>query len=323
MNILVTGGAGYIGSHVCNLLSEQGHCVSIIDNLSNIKSGTNPIIFGKHYNKDISDLKFIDELMSSKKFDACIHFAALTIVYQSVEKPLNYYKNNTENSFNLIKLCLKYNINKFIFSSTAAVYGTPIDRICHEESPVNPINPYGKSKLITEWFLEDIAKKSSLNHITLRYFNVAGANMKGKSGQYTKESTHLIKVVSECATGKREYMNIFGNNYDTEDGTCIRDYIHVDDLAYAHIDALNYLNKNNISHTLNCGYGHGYSVKEVIDTAKKISPKKFEVKIAEKRKGDPPCLIAKAEKIKEILKWSPKYNDLELIIKTAIKWESK
>jgi len=218
---------------------------------------------------------------------------------------------------------VKNQINRFIFSSTAAVYGIPEGGECSEKTTTDPINPYGRSKLMTEWMLEDTASATDLNFVALRYFNVAGANVDGKLGQCTPNATHLLKIASECVVGKREKMNLFGTDYDTKDGTSIRDYIHVDDLALAHLSALDYLKDNQKSQVLNCGYGHGYSVREVIDMVNKVSGKKINVIETKRREGDAPMLISIAKNIREVLKWEPKYNNLELIVKTAIDWESK
>ena len=241
-----------------------------------------------------------------------------------MENPIKYYQNNTNNSLNLIELCVKYGVNRFIFSSTAALYGDSAPGgICTEETRVEPINPYGRSKMMTEFMLEDTAKATALNYVALRYFNVAGANVDLKVGQCSPNATHLIKIASECAAGKRDKMAIFGTDYDTKDGTCIRDYIHVDDLAQAHVDALNFLAKDKESAVLNCGYGHGYTVKEVIETVKEVTSVDFPVEEVGRRAGDAAILISKAEKIREVLGWTPKYDDLELIVRTAFEWEKK
>jgi UDP-glucose 4-epimerase len=321
LKVLVTGGAGYIGSHVINLLGQEGHDIVTVDNLSTGRKES--ILYGELEVFDISDLEKLDSLMKKGQFDACMHFAGSIIVPESVTEPVKYYQNNTVNSLNLINLCIKNKINRFIFSSTAAVYGMGDGGPCREETQTNPINPYGRSKLMTEWTLEDCAFASDLNYVALRYFNVAGANVDLKVGQCTPNATHLIKIASECATGKREKMKVFGEDYSTEDGTCIRDYIHVDDLAQAHVDALGFLEKNDESLILNCGYGKGSSVKEVIAAVKRVTGKDFLVEMGERRAGDAAELVSMADKIREKLNWTPKYNDLDLIVKTAFEWEKK
>lgn len=322
MKILLTGGAGYIGSHVLKMLGEQGHDIVVVDDLSTGRKES--ILYGRHEQFNISDLERLNSLMKKEGFEACLHFAGSIVVPESVQDPIKYYKNNTENSLNLIKLCHENKVNKFVFSSTAALYGDSAkDGLCTENSPLIPINPYGRSKLMTEMMLEDLAKVEEFNYVALRYFNVAGANVDLKVGQCTPNATHLIKIASECASGKRDKMSIFGDDYDTLDGTCIRDYIHVDDLAQAHIDALNFLNKENKSLVANCGYGHGYSVKEVIKAVKEVTGVDFKAEIVGRRDGDAAKLISKAEKIKSTLGWTPKYDDLKLIVKTAFEWEKK
>ncbi len=317
--ILVTGGAGYIGCHILLILEKEEHDVVIVDNLSTGKR--NRIPYGKLIIGDIGDVHLLESLMKKEQFDSIIHFAGSIIVPESVLNPLKYYKNNTENSFALIQLAQKYGIKNFVFSSTAAVYGIPDEGVCDENTPTNPINPYGRSKLMTEWALEDVCRVSEMNYISLRYFNVAGANVEGRAGQCSPISTHLIKVACEAALGKKEKLIIFGDDYDTPDGTCIRDYIHIDDLADAHIKSLDYLQKNKISYVFNCGYEKGFSVKEVISLVQKVSGSQFKIEIGKRREGDPPKLIAKSKKIRNVLNWSPRYDDLELICKTAFEWE--
>ncbi|MCP4914355.1 MAG: UDP-glucose 4-epimerase GalE [Oligoflexia bacterium] len=320
--ILVTGGAGYIGSHIVNLLGDTNHEVIVYDNLSTGRKES--VVAGELVVGDLEDLEKLENLIVEKKFDACFHFAGSIIVPESVTDPLKYYNNNTNNTLNLLNLCIKHGVNKFIFSSTAAVYGMAEGGICSEDTVTVPINPYGKTKLMTEWMLEDIAAAhKDFEFVILRYFNVAGANVDGKVGQCSPLSTHLIKIACETALGKREKMSVFGEDYETKDGTCIRDYIHVDDLAQAHIDSLNYLLKGGESTLCNCGYGHGYTVKEVIEVVKNVSGVDFVAEIGPRRAGDAPVLTSKAEKIGKVLGWKSKYDDLELIVRTAYEWEKQ
>ena len=325
MKILVNGGAGYIGSHVVKLLGEQGgHEITVVDNF--VTGFKDAVLYGDLVELDLSDYDAVDKLFEEKKFDAVIHFAASLVVPESVEDPLKYYMNNTANTTNVIRSCIKHNVNKFIFSSTAATYGEPSAEFIpvKETTPTNPINPYGSSKLMSETVLKDTAFAfDDFKYIALRYFNVAGASVDGKIGQSTKGATHLIKVAAETACGKRDKMFVFGDDYDTEDGTCIRDYIHVEDLALAHLKALDYLNDGNDSDIFNCGYGHGFSVLEVLETMRKVSGVDFTAEIKERRAGDPSILISDNTKIKEVMGWEPKYDDLELICKTALDWEKK
>lgn len=336
MNILITGGAGYIGSHVVKqLLETTNYKITIIDNLStgSIKTIKTLKQIAESENKenhidfiqsDLSNFSLIEGIIKAKRFDAVIHFAASIVVPESVKNPIKYYTNNTVNTTNLIKLCIENNVNKFIFSSTAAVYGEPEEIPVKETTPTNPINPYGMSKLMSETILKDcgLAYKD-FRYIILRYFNVAGADIKIRIGQRFPNATHLIKVAAETAVGKRDKIYVFGTDYPTKDGTCIRDYIHVDDLADAHIKSLEYLSDNNNSDIFNCGYGEGYSVLEVINTMKEVSGIDFKVEFTGRREGDPAILIADNTKIKEKMKWKPKYNDLKLICKTALEWEKK
>lgn len=322
LNILVTGGAGYIGSHVVKKLGELGHKLTIVDNLSTGKKSS--VLYGELIELDISNVEQLESLFSQNNFDACFHFAGSIVVPESVSNPIKYYENNTQNTFELLKLCQTYNVNKFIFSSTAAVYGDAEGGVCKESTPIQPLNPYGKTKYMTEWMLEDFSNAySNFNYVAFRYFNVAGANVDGKIGQSTPNATHLIKVASELAAGKRESMSVFGTDYNTPDGTCIRDYIHVDDLAQAHIDGLNYLNDGGTSDVFNCGYSEGYSVLEVLKTMEEVVGEKLNYTESERRPGDAAKLISKADRIREKLNWTPKFNDLKLICKTAYEWELK
>lgn len=319
MKILITGGAGYIGSHVLNLLGQAGHDIVVVDNLSTGRKEA--LLYGKHVKENLENLSAMEDLFSKENFGACFHFAGSIVVPESVTDPIKYYQNNTQNSLNMINLCVKYNCNKIIFSSTAAVYGDPDGGICKDDTHVNPINPYGTSKLMTEWMLRDASAATDMNYVALRYFNVAGANVDQKVGQCSPNSTHLIKIASECASGKRDKMSIFGTDYETKDGTCVRDYIHVDDLAQAHVDALSYLEKGGKSEVMNCGYGHGFTVKEVVAAVKKVTGVDFTVEETGRRDGDAATLISVADKIRSTLGWAPKYDDLELIVKTAYEWE--
>jgi UDP-glucose 4-epimerase len=319
--ILVTGGAGYIGSHVVRLLSGAGKQLVVLDNLST--GFSNAVIGAELIVGDTGDRDLITSLLKEHKIDTVLHFAAHTIVPESVDNPLKYYGNNTCCTRNLLECCSSAGVKYFIFSSTAAVYGIPDDSFCTEDSPLSPINPYGTSKLMSEMMLRDLGKASDMRHVILRYFNVAGSDPDGRIGQSTEKATLLIKVAAEVAVGKREQLYVFGTDYPTPDGTGVRDYIHVDDLADAHIKALDYLRKGGASVTLNCGYGHGYSVREVIDAVNRINSSPIKVKEEERRAGDPPALIAKADLAREVLGWEPSYDDLDFIVKTSLDWERK
>jgi len=339
LKILVTGGAGYIGSHVVKLLLEESdHEITIIDNfatgfqetidtLTTIAKEKNKIL--NFIREDLSDFDKIEKIMSQNNFDAIIHFAASLVVPESVENPLKYYLNNTANTANLIKCATQNGVSKLIFSSTAATYGEPDPSLVNletglkESDPTEPINPYGMSKLMSEHILKDTAFASpEFKYAVLRYFNVAGSDPDGRIGQSTENATLLIKVAAEAAIGKRDKMYIFGEDYPTSDGTGIRDYIHVVDLAQAHIEALDYL-ENHESDVFNVGYSRGFSVKEVIDTMKKVSGVDFTVEIKERRAGDPAILISDNTKIKNATNWKPEYDDLEVICQTTLNWEKR
>jgi len=319
--ILVTGGAGYIGSHVVRLLTAAGKAVVVLDNLS---TGFADAVLGAELVVgDTGDTRVVSGLLDAHKVDTVLHFAAHTIVPESVSDPLKYYGNNTCCTRNLLECCSQAGVKNFIFSSTAAVYGIPDDTVCTEESPLAPINPYGTSKLMSEMMLRDLGKATDMRHVILRYFNVAGSDPDGRIGQSTANATLLIKVAAEVATGKREQLYVFGTDYPTEDGTGVRDYIHVDDLAEAHIKAIDYLRKGGDPVTLNCGYGHGYSVREVIDAVNRVSGSPIKVIEEPRRAGDPPALIARADRARQLLGWEPRYDDLDFIVKTSLDWERK
>lgn len=319
--LLITGGAGYIGSHVLKQLRTAGHEVVVYDNLS---TGHEHALLGaKLVVGDLADRSLLSQVLAQGDFAAVLHFAAHIVVPESVNDPLKYYGNNTRNTLQLLELCHESGIENFIFSSTAAVYGIPETGQVVELSPLQPINPYGASKMMSERMLMDLCSATAMRHVILRYFNVAGADLQGEIGQETPEATHLIKVACQTALGMRPGMKIFGDDYDTSDGTCIRDYIHIDDLARAHVAALNYLLDGGRSEIFNCGYGHGASVFEVVETVKRVSSDDFPVDIAPRRAGDPPMLIASNEKIRRILGWRPENDDLELIVTSALKWEEQ
>lgn len=320
MRILITGGAGYIGSHVVKALGKLGHEITIVDNLST--GFQKAITYGTLIVADLSDRAKMEGIFESGKFEAVLHFAGSIVVPESVAEPLRFYQNNTVNSHFLMTLCEKYKIKYFIFSSTAAVYGMPEDGICREDSELAPINPYGQSKLMTEHMLRDLAfANKSFKYIALRYFNVAGADPEGQIGQSFPKATHLIKAACETAVGKRDQMDLFGTDYPTKDGTCVRDYIHVSDLAGAHVKALEYLEKGGNSGPLNCGYGHGFTVREVISRVKEITGVNFKVNERPRRAGDPASLTAESSRLSQLTGWKPKHDDLNVIIRSAYEWE--
>ncbi len=317
--ILVTGGAGYIGSHTVKLLEEKGFEVVVYDNLSN---GHEEAVLNSRFVKgDILERAKLDDLLTEIEFDAVIHFAAFIEVGESVKKPLEFFNNNVSGTLNLLSLLKKHGVKKFVFSSTAAVYGNPDKTPIEEDFDLKPINPYGNTKLTVEKVLGDMSVAGDINYIALRYFNASGADESGLIGESHNPETHLIPLVLKTAKGERDSIKIFGTDYPTKDGTCIRDYIHVNDLANAHVLALNYLLDGGDSDVFNCGYGVGYSVREIIDTAKKVTGVDFKVEEAERREGDPAVLVADNEKIKRVLGWQPVHNDIEFIIKTAWNWE--
>lgn len=320
MKVLVTGGAGYIGSHVVKQLGEAGHDIVVYDNLSTGYEWA--VTYGELIVGDLADVEKLDSVFAAHDFEAVLHFAAHIIVPESVENPLKYYRNNTRNTLNLLGMIEKYTTPYMVFSSTAAVYGMPDEKVLTEEMPLLPINPYGASKMMSEQMIRDLSFATSLKHVILRYFNVAGADLQSRLGQSTPEATHLIKVACECASGVRPGMKVFGTDYETRDGTCIRDYIHVDDLAKAHVMALDYMAKGGESQILNCGYGRGFTVKEVIDVVKEKSGKDFSVEETGRRAGDPDALMADNSKIKAVLGWTPDHDDLGVIVQSALDWES-
>lgn len=337
MKILITGGAGYIGSHVAKQLLEQGHDIIILDNLSTGSQKTLDTLYNikpfEFVKLDLKDFDTVAKLLQEKKIETIFHFAASIIVPESISNPLKYYINNMVNTTHLIKVAQEFGVTKFIFSSTAAVYGEPRNipkNGIDEEFETKPINPYGMSKLMSEMILQDTARANkAFKYIIFRYFNVAGADifydnatLSPRIGQSFPNATHLIKIASECAANKRKTMSIFGTDYPTHDGTCVRDYIHVDDLARAHIDALEYLEKHP-SDIFNVGYGKGYSVKEVIETMQSVTCKKFDVIFSPRREGDPTSLISDNRKIIHQMKWKPRYNDINLICQSAYAWEEK
>lgn len=319
--ILVTGGAGYIGSHTVKKLGEAGYEVVVYDNLST--GSAKAIVYGELIQGELNDVERLTQVFAQHTFDAVLHFAASISVPESLSKPLVYYCNNTCNVVNLLQCCQKFNVNQFVFSSTAAVYGEIQEYPVRESSPTLPINPYGKSKLMSETIIRDYAQASALKYVILRYFNVAGADSSGQIGQMGKKAAHLIKVGCDAALGIRPSASIYGTDYPTPDGTGIRDYIHVEDLAAAHVDALNYLKQEQTSQILNCGYGTGYSVREVLSKIKEISGVDFPIIETPRREGDPACVVASGDKIRQIIGWQPQYNSLNEIVSSALAWEQK
>ena len=317
--VLVTGGAGYIGSHVVKQLGGRGESIVVLDNLSTGKKDA--VLYGKLIEGNVGDMALVDNIMQTHEIEAVMHFAAHTIVPESVSNPLKYYSNNTANTRNLLECCQRHGVKHFIFSSTAAVYGVLESGIASETTPTQPINPYGSSKLMSEGMLRDLSIATDLTHVILRYFNVAGCDSECRIGQNTPNATLLIKVASEVAVGKRDALHIFGTDYDTPDGTGVRDFIHVEDLASAHLKALDYLRQGGQSRTFNCGYGHGYSVKEVVDAIEQALGHPIKTIEQPRRAGDPPSLIANAKAIKEVLQWQPQFDDIHKIVKTSLDWE--
>ncbi len=319
--ILVTGGAGYIGSHVVRQLGQAGEAVMSLDNLSTGFEAA--VTAGELVVGDTGDAVLLERLFSEHDIDTVMHFAAHTIVPESVADPLKYYGNNTASSRTLLEAANRHGVKRIVFSSTAAVYGIPEGGRASEDSPTSPINPYGSSKLMTEWMLRDLAAAGGPAYVALRYFNVAGCEPTGTIGQSTPKATLLVKVACEAATGRRPGVAIYGTDYPTPDGTGLRDYIHVEDLATAHLDALTYLRGGGESAVLNCGYGHGYSVREVLAAVERANGEKLGISEEARRAGDPPELIAVADRVRDVLGWTPKFDDLDTIVRTSLEWERK
>jgi len=321
MHILIVGGAGYIGSHMVKYLMKLNHQVTVIDDLSN--GFKDAVLTPNVVWADMADEAVIRKLFKSNQFDAVMHFASFIQVGESVTHPIKYYQNNFSKTMQLIKMMIECDVKRFIFSSTAAVYGNPVYTPIDEVHPKTPINPYGRSKLMVEEALADLRQSASLEYVSLRYFNAAGADPEGELGERHQPETHLIPLVLQVANGRLPCIKVFGDDYDTEDGTCVRDYIHVLDLAEAHIRAVEYLVKGGESRAFNLGNGNGFSVKEVINTAEEVTGKKIHIETVARRAGDPPILVADSQDAKNILGWRPQYSDLATIIKHAWAWERK
>ncbi len=318
--ILVTGGAGYVGSHVVHALKAIKRPLIVVDNFCTGHVENIPDI--PYVKASIHDKERLTNIIQSEKISAVMHFAASTVIRESIEHPLDYYENNTVGTLNLLQICLAQKIQHFIFSSTAAVYGPASENIT-ENQPLAPSNPYGHSKVMSEQLVKDLAKTGALKYVILRYFNVAGASMDGSIGQRTEQATHLFKIAVEVACGLKSSLPIYGNDYATRDGTCIRDFIHVDDLANAHIQALRYLENNGDSVILNCGYGRGYSVKEVIAALEMICQHPIPTTLEKRRSGDLASVVADNTLIKKTLAWQPQYDDIHLMVKSAYDWQNK
>jgi UDP-glucose 4-epimerase len=322
MTVLVTGGAGYIGSHMVHALTDSGESVVVLDNLSTgfrfLIPGPTPFVAGS-----TGDRELVAKAIERHRVDAIIHFAASIVVPDSLADPLGYYNNNTMNTCALLQSAAAAGVKYVIFSSTAAVYGNPAQVPVREDAPTVPVSPYGTSKLMSEIMLHDASRAHGLRFVALRYFNVAGADPRGRTGQATPQATHLIKVACEAVLGKREKLQVFGTDYPTPDGTCIRDYIHVSDLVRAHSAALAYLRKGGASATFNCGYGRGASVMEVIDAVRRVSGRDFPLEIAPRRAGDPVTLVADATRIRSALDWRPQFEDLDTVVAHALAWEKR
>ena len=320
MTVLITGGAGYIGSHTALEFLDAGRDVLVVDNLSTGYEWMVPT-GASFVQGDVADGDLIRSLIAQHDVDAIIHFAGSIVVPDSVGDPLGYYRNNTAATRSLIESAVIGNVSRFIFSSTAAVYGAAGSTPIPEDAPLSPTSPYGSSKLMSETMLRDCEQAYGLSHVILRYFNVAGADPAGRSGQSSRRATHLIKVASQAALGERSHLDVFGTDYGTPDGTCVRDYIHVSDLAGAHRLALEHVESGGSSRTLNCGYGHGYSVLDVVETVKRVCASDFPVRLEDRRAGDPPSLVSNSEAIRAALGWTPRHDDLETIVRHALDWE--
>ncbi len=320
--VIVTGGAGYIGSHAVLAFREAAYPVVVVDDLSTGRRDSLPddvvLVEG-----NAGDAELVGRVVREHGIGAVVHFAGSIVIPESVTDPLKYYRNNTAASRNLIAACVANDVKYFIFSSTAAVYGHPETVPVSEDAPTAPINPYGTSKLMTEWMLRDTAQAHDFAYVALRYFNVAGADPAGRTGQSTPNATHLIKIASQAAVGLRQGIPVFGEDYDTPDGTCIRDYIHVSDLAAAHVDALAHLTQAHENLVLNCGYGHGYSVREVLAAVEREAGLRLDIQSARRRPGDAVTLVADASRMRSHFAWRPRYDDLGVIVRTAIDWERK
>lgn len=319
--ILITGGAGYIGAHANKELNLSGYETVVLDNMS--YGHEDFLKWGVYENIDLGDLESLQNVFRKYDIDAVMHFAAFTYVGESVEDPQKYYLNNLNNTLNLLQIMNEFEVKKLVFSSTCATYGNPQEIPITENHPQNPISPYGRAKLMVEQILADYSSAYDLRYVSLRYFNAAGADPEGEIGERHDPETHLIPLILDAAAGKREDIKIFGTDYPTDDGTCIRDYIHVTDLADAHIKALKYLETGGHSDVFNLGNGNGFSVREVIEEARKVTDKEIKATETERRPGDPPILVGSSKKAREILKWQPKYDDLSEIISTAWDWHKK
>lgn len=321
ISVLVSGGAGYIGSHVTLALLEAGYRPVVVDDLSTGRRELVPAAI-PFIHADVGDQTRMAEVFATHRIDAVIHLAGSIVVPESVTDPLRYYANNSAVSRNLIETAVRFAVRAFIFSSTAAVYGDPQGGRLDEAAPTRPINPYGRSKLMTEWVLADTSAATGLPYVALRYFNVAGADAQGRSGQSSPRSTHLIKVACEAILGKREAFTLYGDDYDTADGTCVRDFVHVSDLADAHVLALGHLLAGGAGTVMNCGYGRGFSVREVLHMVERVAGRRIPVILAGRRDGDPATLVSHAERIRQTLGWQPRHADLEEIVASALAWET-